>query len=98
MNRQFTKNILVDLRKEEDARFRKSINADSRDFILFLGTGNRPWEQQHMFKSSDAIEKFVFWVKARKRNFILVMPFETDVNEVLIKELASKLGIRIICP
>jgi len=59
MNRQFTKKILCDLRKEENARFRRNINADAKDFVLFLGLGNRPWEQQHMFKSLDAIENFV---------------------------------------
>lgn len=40
-NRQFTKNILIDLKKDENARFRKHFKIDEDDFILFLGIGNR---------------------------------------------------------
>lgn len=58
MNRQFTKNILADLKKEENARFRKNCNIDARDFVMFLGVGNRLWETNHMLQSVDAIEKF----------------------------------------
>jgi len=51
-----------------------------------------------MFKSIEAISKFSYWLKARRRNLVLVIPFEDDINEHEIKELSNKLNIRIICP
>lgn len=98
VNRQFTKQILTDLKKEESARFRLKSNIDSRDFVMMLGIGNRVWENTHMMQSIEAIEKFVYWVKARRRNFVLVIPFESNINSVAVKELSNMLNIRIICP
>jgi len=63
-----------------------------------LGIGNRVWENTHMMQSIEAIEKFVYWVKARRRNFVLVIPFESNINSVAVKELSNMLNIRIICP
>lgn len=97
-NRQFTKNILRDLKKEENSRFRHKCNINERDLVLFLGLGNRIWEHMHMVQSIDAIEKLAYWVKARYVNMVLVVPTESTVNQTLMKELSEKLGVRVICP
>lgn len=51
-----------------------------------------------MTECLDAIGKFAYWIKAKRKKLLLVIPFEQEVDEETMKEISSKFNIRVICP